>query len=342
MQHDGVAFHNVAPGPLTREGVLQRVPERVRTTLNPRARERMQRPSGAEIRFVADGEATLTVSCTGGTVTAVPFWGPLQDGPPIVIGREPTAVPFSPPDWLAVGLDPELAGPFPPRVRRLRFHHDADGPVRYHGVEGTVRPPRSDEQPPRRYLAYGTSITEGIASTGPHLAYPAVAARMAGLDPINLGSSASAYCEPTLAEHIAKEVDWDVATLAISVNMLHGGFAPAEFRERAGYLLDTLAATGRPLLAISLFPHPSDLLPTVPNGTWNVDPAPYRTILAELVDGCPDNVSFVAGSDLLADPAGHTVDLLHPGDVGMIEIGRSVGRQLREVATTLDRRDSPR
>jgi hypothetical protein len=70
--------------------------------------------------------------------------------------------------------------------------------------------PLPSELPPKRLLAYGTSITEGTASTAAHLSYLAQAGRRLGMDVVNLGSSGSAYCEPEMAHYIASRKDWDV------------------------------------------------------------------------------------------------------------------------------------
>jgi lysophospholipase L1-like esterase len=64
--------------------------------------------------------------------------------------------------------------------------------------------------PDVRYLAYGTSITEGAKATATHLNYVSRVAQRRGYDALNLGCSGSAYCEGVLAEYIARRNDWDV------------------------------------------------------------------------------------------------------------------------------------
>ncbi|WP_330166487.1 SGNH/GDSL hydrolase family protein [Halobacterium sp. KA-4] len=116
-------------------------------------------------------------------------------------------------------------GRFDPCVCRIQL--DRYQAIAVHDVTGDCRPPTVDELPDQRYLAYGTSITEGAAASVPHTDYVTTVARNCGVDALNLGCSGSAYCEAAMTEHIAARDDWDVATLAISVNMASsGGFSP--------------------------------------------------------------------------------------------------------------------
>lgn len=347
MIHDGVDFHNVAElrevsGEDGRR--IQRVPESVRKHLNPRAKDRMVHPAGVEIRFVArDDPVRVTLSCPAGSARVVPFWGPFQ-GTPRSIGSEPTTLEMSVPSRMET-LDARVVADsgWSPRVCRLRFDRDSSGLVYYHAVEGAdVRLPREDEVPARTLLVYGTSITEGSSATRTHLTYPARAARELGVDLVNLGSSGSAYCEPEIADHVAARDDWDAAVLSVSVNMLGAGFAVEEFRERATYLVETVAAShpDSPVVCVTLFPLGRDVLSEDPK--WDdlaATPVEYRRALREVVEAASrDNLTCVAGSELLEDVGGHTVDLLHPGDAGMIEMGAN----LAAVLEPLLGRTSPR
>jgi hypothetical protein len=68
------------------------------------------------------------------------------------------------------------------------------------------------------------------------LAWNALTARALGYDFVNLGCSGTAYCEPAVADYMAKQ-PWDLCVLEISVNMV-GGFTVEEFRKRATYMID--------------------------------------------------------------------------------------------------------
>lgn len=336
MQGDGIQFHNVAerrPAEGRDGHLLQRVPEAVRTELNDGAQSRMRHPAGVELRFVPDGSASVTLSTVpGGSAekgTVRVFWGPIQGSTEIVVGTEPTTVEVEPPETL-VDLEPsareDLA--FDPRVCRIRLPGEhRGGPMVYHGVEGDIRPPREDELPDRRYLAYGTSITEGEAPLAEHLTYVGQTARRLDADLVNLGSCGTAYCDAAMADHIAARDDWDVATLSISVNMV-GTFSPDEFRERAARMIDRVAGAhpAKPVVPITIFTNARDVRRGAdPDGLCERFREELRDVVAETPH---DNVHLLEGPELLPTIDGLTADLVHPGDNAMITMGENLAAEL--------------
>ncbi|WP_436928814.1 SGNH/GDSL hydrolase family protein [Halosimplex halobium] len=335
--YPSVALHGVAelaePDWTDAGDELRRLPDGVAGNLNVAARDRIRHPAGCEVRFVSrgGGPVRLTLSAAAETVVR-PFWGTFQGETVLELGPEPTDVELSVPEPLT-DLSPaaaaEAAGAFDPLVCRLRFEPWA--PVALHDVRGECRPPEPDEVPDRRYLAYGTSITEGAAASATHLTYVSRVARDCGLDPVNLGMSGAAYCEPAVADHIAERDDWEVATLSLSVNMANRGFTVEQFRERAAYLVETVAASDhdRPVVCVTLFPYHADLRESGDRERARA----YREALASVVEGCGSgNVSLVDGREL--SPAdGLTTDLLHPGDAGMESIADGLAPR---VADALD------
>ena len=339
MRRDAIAFHNV--GELRevdgRDGLrLQRVPEAVRTELNEGTRNRMCHPAGVELRFVPEGPVRVTLSTEPrgnveeGAVRV--FWGPFQETGAVAVGEEPTTIEVEFPDRLGE-IDPATVEEFAfdPRVCRIRLPGEhRGGHVFYHGVEGERRPPRPEELPARRYLAYGTSITEGEAPIGEHLTYVNRAARRLDADPINLGSCGSAYCDAAMADHIAARDDWDVATLALSINMV-GTFSVEEFRERAANMVDEVAGAnpGKPVACVTIYPNARDLCRDHDEeGDCEAFRAALRGVIA---DSSHDNVHLIEGPDVLDDPAGLTTDLVHPGDAGMIRMGDNLAAELEEL-----------
>ena len=330
LEYDGIALHNVAE---TREidghdGVrLQRVPESVRTELNEGAQTRMLHPSGVELRFVPEGPVEVTLSATGREGTVRVFWGPFQGSEEFVVGNEPRTLELERPekmDDLRPEVESELS--FSPRLCRVVLPGEHRGsPTVLHGVEGDVRPPRPEELPDRRYLAYGTSITEGEAPSAEHLNYVSQTARRLDADLINLGSCGTAYCDPAMADYIAERDDWDVASLALSVNMV-GEFPVSEFRDRAANLVETVAGAhpDKPVACITLYPYSADL-------RRSADPEvaeSFREALREVVADAPDNARLIEGPEILSDVSGLTTDLVHPGDNGMITMGENLAARL--------------
>ena len=331
MRRDSIEFHNVAElrSDADRPGeILQRVPEAVRARLNDGARERMRHPAGVELRFVADGPVRVTLSSDVRESPVEVYWGPFRRRA-VRVGSEARAVELSVPEELA-RLDPSVAEDlaFAPQVCRLRLAGEhRGGQVRYHGVEGDVRPPGDGELPDCRFLAYGTSITEGEAATAEHLTYVSRTAERLSADAVNLGSCGTAYCDPAVADYVADRDDWDVATLALSVNMVET-FSPDAFRDRAAAMIDAVAGENpsKPVACVTLFPHYRDLCG---DSSAKETSERFRIELRDAVAASPHgNVRLIEGPDLLADASGLTTDLIHPSDAGMDEIARNLARRL--------------
>jgi lysophospholipase L1-like esterase len=330
VQHESspaVSLHNVAetvPPPWADGGEqLCRLPRTVGANLNVDARERARHPTGCELRFVPDppDEAVeVTLSAPEKTV-ARPFWGGFQPEEPVHIGPEPATYSLAMPDRIRqLDVAATIDSAFSPRVCRLRF--EARTPVALHDVTGGRRPPREEELPDQRYLAYGTSITAGASASASHLSYVARVARRLGVDPVNLGMSGSAFCEPAMTEYLAGREDWDLGTLALSVNMATRGFTVDQFRERAGGLVDAVASAHpeKPLVCVTLFPYHADIV-------HGEDPERARrfreTLRSVVTESSCENLHVVDGPDVM-DATGLTTDLLHPGDDGMRAIGRGL------------------
>ena len=334
MIYQDVELHNIEevrkmPGS---DGVrLQRVPETVRTKLNETAQMRMLSPACAEIRFVSDRPTVrLTLSSEGWT-DAVVFHGVFQSAPRFSITKKTQTIEITTPERLQqLGASLPKDMPFSPNVFRVMLAGDA---LVFHGMEQDgIRPPRAEELPGLRYLAYGTSITHGGAATGPHLAYVSQTARRLGADLINLGVGGSAHCEHALADYIASRDDWDVATLALSVNM--GGFSLEAFSERVSYMVNTVAGadTHRPVACITLYPYYDDL----DTQDRKAHVAGRRQSLRDAVAACPHpNAYLFEGAEILSDMGGLTPDLIHPADNGMIRMGENLARKLSPLVDRL-------
>jgi lysophospholipase L1-like esterase len=325
MIHESVEFHNCAE--VSRgDGyvALQRVPESVRGQLNPIAQKAVLQPASAEIRFVVEPgkPAGVTLSSEGWSGVLL-FMGDCRSGNLVSLGSEPQTLSVKWGERWVPCLDALRARPhrFDPCVVRLVLMGDQ---VRFHGAEGDVRPPNPGELPALRYLAYGTSITHGSEALLPHLCYAAQAARHLGADLLNLGMGGSCYAERAIADYVAGRDDWDVTSLALSVNML--GFTEAEFRDRVRYMVHTVAAShpGKPVACITLYPYFCDLGLELESRTM-AKTAAFREILREAVRDCPTpNAHLVEGPDILRDIGGLTVDLIHPAEDGMVDMGRNL------------------
>ena len=334
MIYENVELHNVAEvRPADGGGVrLQRMPEDVRLKLNPGAQMRTLQPDNAEIRFLSDGPVTRVTLSSEGETDVTLFYGTFDGRERYVITPEPRTIELRPHDRLQQLDAPYWRSlPFSPRVYRLVMGGRLRDPLILHGVDGEdVRPPEPDDLPSLRYLAYGTSITHGFDAEGPHLTYAAQTAWHLGADLINLGLGGSAHCEPDLADYIAGRGDWDIASLALSVNMQ--GFAMDEFYRRVSYMVNTVSGQNpdKPVACITLYPYARDFGIHDAGAKYGGTPEAYRQALRDAVAACPGkNVHLIEGPDILTDIAGLTADLVHPSDNAMILMGRNLAAKLK-------------
>ncbi|AWT60006.1 MAG: hypothetical protein DF168_01205 [Candidatus Moanabacter tarae] len=335
MIYEVVELHNVAETVPTNGGMrLQRVPENVRLELNEAAQIRVLQPDNCEIRFVCDDEPCyITLSSEGETNVTV-FFGTFDGRERYTIGNAPTTIRLLPPNRLKE-LDLEFSKnqPFAPNVCRLICGGRCRDPLVLHAIEGKgIRPPRPDELPSIKYLAYGTSITHGHDCEGPHLNYVAQTAWHLGADLVNLGVAGACHCDPAFADYIAERKDWNIGTLALSVNM--HGFPLDLFRERVSFMVQKVAKANkeRTVACITLYPYFRDFDISDPNAIYGGPPAQYRQALRDAVNECSlPNLHLIEGPKLLTNIGGLTCDLIHPSDNGMIEMGRNLSSELKSL-----------
>ena len=335
MIYKNVELHNFEevreiPG---RQGVLlQRIPENVRLQLRPGAQEMYKRSGGGEIRFVSEWEPVkVTLASYGGNSNAALYFGGFQAGE-YAIGEDPAIIEIPVPELLSK-IDTAFCDYcYSPAVRRLILNgHE----VHFIDIEGPgIRPPGRDELPKLRYLAYGTSITQGSSSTTPSLSYVRQAAWRLDADVLNHGVGGNAFCEKELADYLASGLNWDFTTLCLSVNMLNQGVCLDEFSCRASYMVNEIAGKnpGKPVVCISLFPFFLDMGLKKPQQFPLSTPGEYREALKYIVEASKlPNLYFIDGPELLQDFQGLSCDLLHPGNMGMIQIGENLAGFIRKL-----------
>lgn len=135
-----------------------------------------------------------------------------------------------------------------------------------------------------------------------------------------------------MADYIATRNDWDVATLALSVNMVGDEFSKTEFRDRASYKVDRIADANsdRPVVCLTFFPSVWDVCSSLTTVFTDPQLAPKecRDVLEDVVaETSHSNVHLARGTELL-DIDLLASDLIHLSDNGTIRIGNRLGRRL--------------
>lgn len=353
-EHDKIGLHNIAALEPAEGGgwYLRRFPREVRDALSPLGRIVAQESAGVELRFVTDAPH-FRVSLGSLPSVLAPYEHHGQD---VLVFRgaffhshhrlTPGAVNHvnvtrinSPDPFETITPRMRHQGGFSHRVWRVFLGRY---PAVLFGVDTygyDRRPPIAGEVPAVRWIAYGSSITNGASPTMHTNAYIYHAARRLRFDVCNLGLSGSCLCEPRVATYLASRDDWGVMTLELGVNM-RNDFTPAQFRDRAAALVDAVCSAhpGRQVVLITIYPNAqSPELAIAPDGPLTTRQEAFNTILRELAAASTyPNLTLIEGADLLDDPAGLTVDLIHPGDDGHSRMGARLAARLgamRSLAT---------
>ncbi|MFJ9827810.1 GDSL-type esterase/lipase family protein [Streptomyces sp. NPDC101160] len=181
-----------------------------------------------------------------------------------------------------------------------------------------------------RWLVHGDSITEGWWATRPAHAWPAVAGRALGLDPVNLGYAGGARGELPLAEQLAR-LPGALITLAFGTNCWASVPSSAPLLYETTRAFVALVRRGHPDTPLLLL---SPVLRPAAEHTRNAlgaGLAELRTAMEEavrdLVAAGDTRLALLPGRPLLGPE--DLADGLHPNDRGHARIAAAVAAALR-------------
>jgi len=214
----------------------------------------------------------------------------------------------------------------PPAARTTIAHARSDAPLA----------PRAEAK--RRWVHYGSSISQCLDADDPRDVWPVAVARRLGLDLVNLGLAGEAHLDPFVARAI-RDAAPDVITLKVGVNIVGGATMKARTLRAAMHgFLDTLreGLPTTPVTVISpVFCPDLEAVPSAPDSRVEATPAcdeaiparddrltmpAARAILREVVavrssdDG---HLAYLDGTLLLdAADADLFPDRIHPSPAG--------------------------
>jgi lysophospholipase L1-like esterase len=312
--HDNLAFHNVAElVPAPGGGLhLARFPKAIWPQAEAASGGNTIRSSnGCEIRFVTDHpSARIYLRPLLGDADIVHYRGNHVSGYQTLESGKITCLDLTFPKLEANRARTVRAlGGYAPEVSRI---YSQGATLSYHGMDamgGNLRPPTTEELPSRRWLAYGSSITQ---SSGTAHSYVNGAAQMLQAQPYNLGMGGSCVVEPAIADFIASRDDWDFATFELGINMVTPSRDNARYAEKINYLLDAVTARqpGKPIFLITIFDHGT--FHEIEPSDWQRDASEKDQILRTAAARFPEQVTLLEGTDIVPDLRGFQVDLLHP------------------------------
>ncbi len=337
MNFQDISFHNVAELDSRADGgghLLRRFPRELLQCLSPIGRVNGANSAGCEIRFVTDAPryARLSVGSLGNpygheSVVSI-FRGPYPHSThrltPGINHLHLETTPF------ADNLAPR-ASAFSPQAWRILF---GEFPAIFYGLDtfgNSLRPPQAGETPALRWLAYGSSITQGGGAPH-HNSYIYHAAFQLKADVYNQGLAGSCLAEPEMADYLAGRTDWDVITLELGVNMVDA-FTVEAFAGRAGALIEKVirAHPLKPVFVVTIFPNfNTPGFAADPTAIATTRTEAFRECLRQIVSAANHpRLHLIEGSDILSDFDGLSADLIHPGDHGHALMGRQLAKFMR-------------
>ncbi len=336
MLFQNIEFHNVREILALNSGMgyrLCRVPDGVCEELNSYAQSTAFNTPGCELRFNLEGEsAEVTLQrAPGGEVPPVgvgevwygSFQGPWQECP-FSVAQTPSVVRVKRPAELHTlqQITRQQGLPFDPSLVRILLPYD--WATWFVDVRGEVSPPRPEQTPARRLLTYGSSITHGGSAIHPSQTYAMQTAAALGMDLVNLGFAGSAHMDAPLAEFIAEQVDWDVATLEMGINVL--GWSLEQFEARVNAFVEriALAHPDRWIFCIDVFSYLDDL-------RGNPHAEAFRQVVRSAVARLNlPRLIHLEGRSLLAGGVTLSTDLVHPSAQGMNSLATHLTASMRQ------------
>lgn len=329
MIYKGIEIHGASWVEETENGgIPRRYPADVREVLSDIGKNAALNLCGVELRFVPEGDVTITLSTASGKGLnrAQLYYGNTQAGwetGEVKITGTPKEITFrlsARTEFLDKAAE-ACGHPFKPCVLRLALEN---APILIHSIEGNVRPPKADEVPAENILFYGSSITHGSLAAAPSTYWTRRVAENLHRDHINLGLAGSCLVQKEVVNWICNRDDWQVAVLEMGINMVDN-VETEDYRQRVRYMLETIHAKhpDKYKFCVDVFYYYGDLFE---KGRVKE----YRKVMAEEVARIgSDRMIYINGLDILTGVGGLSEDMVHPCIAGVEEIARNMTLALK-------------
>lgn len=331
---ENIEFHNIAE---INGGVLYRIPLSVCDALSVPTfdadgkflydysghRACARTTVGAELRFCADGDGFTLRIATEKSVDVTVFNGDFQCAAVRTVPGENTLA-FERGDAVK-GVGARSRNRFAASLWRVCL--DGDGDITFRSLEAeNVRPPRAEELPRLRLLAYGSSISQGCNSACQQLNYLSVCAQLLGADLANKSIAGGCFCEKEMSDYLLSE-PYDALYLETGTNIADRPAAVIE--ERMGGLLRRACenAPGKPVFIVTPFPVFDEVSATA--APYKKNFARSRKVIEEVARNYK-NAVLVEGRSLLDRDYYLCSDILHPSTFGQAMMGVNAAAILKK------------
>ena len=300
----------------TEEGyVLHKFPISLIKELSPKGQGNAYTLFGSEIRFSILGKVKIEVS-TESTAQILIYYGDYQGEFHTFSGLYTFQIE---PKFDEEGLKRlSQYHRFEPNLVRIILKEN----MTVKSIEGEYEYPDLSKFPKQKYLAYGTSITQGRNGFTPDLNYPGIVSESLGYECHNYGMSGSAYIEKALVDFMCEKT-YDLITLELSVNLLGDGYDVSVFKERLKYLLQKIHQTQphAKVIGITILDNWRKFGFDQNRGTQS-DVILYREAFKSVMKDYPHFILLNGESMLKFNHL--SADLIHPSQYGMIELANHI------------------
>ena len=195
---------------------------------------------------------------------------------------------------------------------------------------GAALVPAPDTRP--RWTTYGSSITHCAASHSPSRTWPAVAARLRGLNVTSLGYGGQCHMD-TLVAMMIRDRPADFISLKVGINMVGSTAAPRTFRPLLIGMVRIIREKHpqTPIVIISPIISPPRETTPGPTGMTLCLIRQELVTAVERLRACGDTqIHYVSGLDLFGPDlvADYLPDLLHPNGDGYERMGANFASQV--------------
>lgn len=312
MEYKGLKLHNINEI-IEKQGVgyLSRLPQRLHEQLG---HERGLQMTGAEIRLIPSEKVVITIGSRDSFVQSkaiIMYDGHYAASETLVVGETQLEIyptyPFTTDFKKGVEVRIVLIG-------ENFYIKDVQGKF------------ETFDDHRKKYLAYGTSITQGLYTNQAEGAYPYILGRDLDYEVHNYGMSGCAYCETETVDFLCGLGEFDLITLELSVNMFVDGYSLEEYINRIDHLIKSLHLRNPKavIYCIGMLPFYQDIGLVHPEQKNTSAADIYREAYKSCVEGIgSDRVIYVDPKPLLS-VKNLCTDMIHPSSTGMFEIASNL------------------
>ncbi|MBU0611520.1 MAG: SGNH/GDSL hydrolase family protein [Armatimonadetes bacterium] len=310
------------------DGILRRLPLRMKEAVPPGVWGLAQHTSGARLRFASDTtDLALRARFDGlGYMNNMPRSG--QVGLDLWIDGEYWRPLF--PSTNAIDFCEPFFGYMPRQRREVCLYLGLYAPIEIIALgvddEATLEPPApfALDQP---VVYYGSSITQGGCAARAGMSYQAIVSRALNVDFVNLGFSGAGRGEPALADAVG-----EIEACCYVMDWAQNCPTLEEFASRYDPFLETIRQSRPETPIICITPIWSQTELVQHNERFGQMREVIRQVVGERQDAGDAHLTLVEGFDLLGpDDRDGLVDLSHPNDIGFTSMARGLEPVLRRV-----------